>query len=75
MKLKPAVKNELFLEDVLTLEQEDIGVTLRLVMLYEDMLQITVPEPPSEAYKNFHMLFTKEQLEQVIKLYQEWKDE
>lgn len=75
MKQKPAVKNELLLEDVLVLEQEDTGVTLRFVMLYEDMLQVTVHNPPSEAYKHFHMLFTKEQVEQLITLYQEWKDD
>lgn len=73
MKQKPAVKNELFLYDALTLHDEDVGVTLRLVLQYDDMMKITVLAPP-EGYKDFMILLTKEQVDQIITLYNEWKD-
>jgi hypothetical protein len=74
MKSKPAVRNELFLEDVLTLHHEDEGVTLRCALQWSDMLCIKVHEPLTEEYRNVYMLFTSDQVEQLITLWTEWKD-
>jgi hypothetical protein len=75
MKAKPAVKNELFLEDALTLHNEDTGATLRCALQWGDMLRIQVHEPKDKEYKDVLILITSEQMEQLITLWQEWRDE
>jgi hypothetical protein len=75
VKQKPVVKNELFLEDVLTLNNEDKGVTLRFALQYGDMLRATVHKPTSNQYKEVLLLFTSEQVEQLITLWTEWKEQ
>lgn len=77
IKLKPEVPNELILENVLTLHHHDSGQSVRVVLLggvYDDMLQIEVYKPTSPEYKDILLLFTKEQFESIIKLYNEWKE-
>lgn len=75
MKFKPAVKNELLIEDALTLHNEDVGATLRCALQYGDMLRISVHEPKDDEYKDVYILITSTQMEDLITLYNEWKDE
>lgn len=75
MKPKPAVENELILENVLTLYNEDEGANLRACVLYGEMLEMKVHLCVDDDYKHALLLFTDEQMEQLIILWNEWKDE
>lgn len=74
IKQKPAVKNELLLEDAIAMFKEDLGQTLRATLLYNDMIEMIVHEPKDERYKDVLILFTSNQMEELIALWQEWKE-
>lgn len=71
----PAVKNELILEDVLSLYGEDEGQSLRAVVLYSGLLEMTIYQPKEKEQKLISLLFAPDQMEQLIQLWQEWKNE
>lgn len=75
MKSKPAVKNNLLLKNAVTLNGEDDGQTLRCIVHYGDLMRIVVHEPPDETYKNLYILLDREQMESLVTLWNEWKDE
>lgn len=74
MKYKPEVPNEVICENVLSVNSEGVGQNVRVVLQYDDMLKMEVHEPTSPEFKNILLLFTKEDVEAIIKLYEEWKD-
>lgn len=78
MKQKPEVKNELILDTSLFIEinGNDVHYPLRAVILWDDMLQLT-PFDEDDRVKGLEVqiLFSKDQVEQIFKLYQEWKDD
>lgn len=75
MKHKPAVPNELLLEHTVFLEEDDEGQTVRIVIDYNDMVCVQVHKPVTESEKQFSMYITREDMESLITLFNEWKDE
>lgn len=68
------MRNELLLTDTLTLHYEDEGATLRVCLLWDDMVKITVHQPKSDEYKDFHILLSPTQMESIVELWNEWRD-
>lgn len=76
-KFKPEVKNELILEDALFLDKNDKSLSLRAVMLnyfYDDMIEMRVHKPLTEDLQEISIFITREQMEALIVLYNEWKE-
>lgn len=64
------MKNELILEDVLTINNEDDGMTLRAAVLNMNMVQMTVYGGKHPAL----LLFSEKQMDQLVALWSEWRD-
>lgn len=83
MKQKPAVKNELVLSDALFLnitEEDntlyDVHADLRVAVQWDDMVIFTVHNADERMREmNIQVMLTYEQMESLITLYTEWKDD
>lgn len=70
------MKNELILDNVLTLYDEDEGADLRCAVDGMGMLQITAHNlaEPSEGYGGVCLLLDHDQMESLIAFWNEWKN-
>lgn len=78
MKYKPAVKNELIVNNCLFLEINgmDVSYPLRIAVTYGDMVTMD-PYDVDDRVKDLGVgiIFTKEDMERLVTLWNEWKDE